>query len=84
MRPEGRHILDILEKYAPPSYDSVTDDMTVPFAIMLAEKDRRIERLRAALTSMMALFNDEGEFEEQYRDQASAAMGQATAALTPD
>lgn len=46
-RREGAHIMDLVERYAPPSYDPHTDDMTVAFAILLAEKDREIERLRA-------------------------------------
>jgi hypothetical protein len=39
-----------MEKYAPPGYDPASDDLTIPFAMELIEKDREIERLRAALS----------------------------------
>jgi hypothetical protein len=38
-----------MEKYAPSGYDPASDDLTIPFAMELIEKDREIERLRAAL-----------------------------------
>ena len=37
-----------LEKHAPAGFDPASDDMTVQFAVKLAEKDAEIERLRAA------------------------------------
>lgn len=46
--------MDILERYAPEGCDHVTDDMTVQFALQLAEKDREIERLREDVTVLRA------------------------------
>lgn len=51
---EGKHIMRIVEKYALPPYDPNSDDMTVPFAIELAEKDREIARLQLANKQSMA------------------------------
>jgi hypothetical protein len=32
-----------MEKYAPAGYDPASDDLTIPFAMELVEKDRKIE-----------------------------------------
>lgn len=45
----------IMERHAPAGYDPAADDMTVPFAIKLAEQDAKIERLQKALDRIIKL-----------------------------
>ena len=40
-------IEEVMEKYAPSGYDPASDDMTIPFAIELVEKDAVIEQMAA-------------------------------------
>lgn len=55
---EGKHILETVERYAPASYDHLTDDMTIPFALLLAEKDAEIRRQRTELSLTKSTYVD--------------------------
>jgi len=44
-----RRLEQAREKYAPAGYDPASDDLTIPFAMELVEKDRQIAALREAL-----------------------------------
>jgi hypothetical protein len=46
---EAKKMEAVLERYAPAGYDPAADDMTIPFAIKLVEKDNEIAKLRAGL-----------------------------------
>lgn len=55
----GQEIMAAIEKHAPSGYEPSTDDMTVPFAIKLAEQDAEIERLRAAIRDAHGLIDND-------------------------
>ena len=58
MTPEQAKELEAtMERHAPAGYDPASDDMTIPFAVKLAEQDEKIERLRAALQEIEAMFS---------------------------
>lgn len=44
-------IEQVMERYAPTGYDPASDDMTIPFAIKLAEQSERIANLEKAMRS---------------------------------
>lgn len=73
-RERERH-RDLLTKYALPPYDFITDDMTVPFAIELAEKDAEIARLRALLKPFAGLGYD-GVPNQSWIDKAKRHLEQ--------
>lgn len=54
--PRPKHLKETIERHAPDGFDPESDDMTVEFAIKLAEQDREIARLRAALAECAADF----------------------------
>lgn len=47
-------VAEALEKNTPTGFDPASDDMTVTFAIQLAEKDIEIRRLRAAIATYLS------------------------------
>jgi len=49
MKQECAELQATMERHAPKGYDPAGDDMTIPFAIKLAEQDTEIAKLRAAL-----------------------------------
>lgn len=48
-----------MEKYAPSGYDPASDDLTIPFAMELVEKDRQIAALRMALGTVKLYIADQ-------------------------
>lgn len=42
-----------MEKYAPEGFDPASDDLTIPFAQQLVEKDEENARLRSALSALL-------------------------------
>lgn len=38
-----------MEKYAPEGFDPASDDMTIPFAMQLVERDAELARMRAVV-----------------------------------
>ena len=69
-----------LQAATPEGYDPTSDDMTVPFAIELTDKDKRIAELAAALREIQARADafDSGDSDWKY---VRKAITKATKAL---
>ena len=70
--PTGKELEATMERHAPAGYDPAADDMTVPFAIKLAEQDETIARLRKALKFYANA--SEADWQNDHGHNANAAL----------